>query len=35
MFATQAKAKLNTENIRGSNLVAVRLTNVQVSKLSV
>jgi len=27
------KAKLNTENIKGSNLVAVRNTTVQVSKL--
>jgi len=33
MSATLAKAKLNTENIKGSNLVAVRHTTVQVSKL--
>jgi hypothetical protein len=33
MFATLAKAKLNTENIKGSNFVAVRHTTGQVSKL--
>jgi len=33
MFLTLAKAKLNTENTKGSNLVAVKHTTVQVSKL--
>jgi len=31
MFGTLGKAKFNTENIKGSNLVAVRHTTVQVS----
>jgi len=34
MFVTLAKAKLNTENVKVSHLVAVRHTTVQVSKLS-
>jgi hypothetical protein len=33
MFTTLAKAKLGTENIKGSNLVAVSHTTFQVSKL--
>jgi hypothetical protein len=33
MLETLAKAKLNTENIKDSNLVAVRHTTFQVSKL--
>jgi hypothetical protein len=34
MFAVQDKAKSHTENIRGLNLAAVKLTAVQVTKLS-
>jgi hypothetical protein len=34
MFATLAKAKPDTENIRSLNLAAVMCTTVQVSKLS-
>jgi len=35
MFATQAKAKLNIDNIKVSNLVAIRhMSTVEVSKLS-
>jgi hypothetical protein len=33
MFETQAKAKPNTENIKGPDLVEIRHTIVQVSKL--
>jgi hypothetical protein len=33
MFATLAKAKLNTESIKGPNLVTVRHMTVQTSKL--
>jgi hypothetical protein len=33
MFEAQDKAKPDTENIRGLNLVAVKLTTVQVTKL--
>jgi hypothetical protein len=35
MFATFDKARPHTENIRGSNLVAVICTTVQVSKTAV
>jgi hypothetical protein len=33
VFATQDKAKPDIENITGLNLVAVKLTTVQVTKL--
>jgi len=33
MLATLAKAKLKTESMKGSDLVAVRHTTIQVSKL--
>jgi len=33
MFAVQDKAKSNTKNIRGLNLVAVKHTTFQVTKL--
>jgi hypothetical protein len=33
MFAAQGKEKPDTENVSGLNLVAVKLTTVQVTKL--
>jgi hypothetical protein len=33
IFAAYDKAKLDTENIKGLNLVAVKFTTVQVTKL--
>jgi hypothetical protein len=33
MFAVKEKAKLDTENIRGLKVAAVKLTTVQVTKL--
>jgi hypothetical protein len=33
MFAAEGKAKPDTENIRGLNFMAVKLTTVQVTKL--
>jgi hypothetical protein len=33
MFAAYGKAKPGTENIRGLNLVAIKLTTVQVTTL--
>jgi hypothetical protein len=33
MFAARDKAKIDTENIRGLNLVVVKLTTVQATRL--
>jgi hypothetical protein len=34
MFVVQEKVKLDTENIRGLNLAVVKITTVQITKVS-